>query len=154
MTRWFDSWPICSYAILNEIKLRDKAISYHKNLITIFLNSLINRVTNTNTRTTMTTSAAIAAAKLKREKKATAIKAQIDGKIAAAERRELEEQQFRDMADKEHHALREKIASARKAMGVRKNEDTPASLRSVICQWENEMMLRFWKHKMLVHTKM
>ena len=94
----------------------------------------------------MTNSAAIAAAKMKRHKKAAAMKARIDGKTAATERRELEEQQFRDMADKEHQALQEKIASARNAMGVRKNEDTPASLRSVICQWESEMMLRFWKH--------
>lgn len=95
----------------------------------------------------MTNSTAIAAAKLKREKKAAALKARIDGKIAAAERREREEQEFRDMADKEHQALQEKIASARKAMGVRKNEETPASLRRLICQWENEMMLRLWEHR-------
>lgn len=103
---------------------------------------------NMNTEIKMpTNSAAVTAAKLKRHKKAVAIKARIDGKIAAAERREKEEQQFRDMADKEHQALQEKIASARKAMGVYKNEDTPASLCSLICQWESEMMLRFWKYK-------
>lgn len=95
----------------------------------------------------MTNSAAITAAKLKREKKAAALKARMDGKIAAAERREREEQEFRDMADKEHQALQEKIASARKAMGVRKNEETPASLRRLICQWENEIMLRLWEHR-------
>jgi hypothetical protein len=101
----------------------------------------------TNTQTKMTNSAAIAAAKMKREKKAAAMKARIDGKIAAAERREHEEQEFRDMADKEHQALQEKIASARKAMGVRKSEETPASLRRLITEWENEMMLRFWEHR-------
>jgi hypothetical protein len=100
-----------------------------------------------DTTTKMTNSAAIAAAKLKRHKKAAALKARMDGKIAAAERREREEQEFRDMADKEHQALQEKIASARKAMGVRKNEETPASLCRLICQWENEMMLRFWEHR-------
>ena len=100
-----------------------------------------------DTTTKMTNSAAIAATKLKRHKKAVAMKARIDGKIAAAERREKEDQKFRDMVDKEHQALQEKIASARKAMGVYKNEDTPASLRSLICQWESEMMLRFWRYK-------
>jgi hypothetical protein len=51
------------------------------------------------------------------------------------------------MADKEHQALQEQITSARKAMGVRKNEETPASLRRLIYQWENEMVLRFWEHR-------
>jgi len=91
----------------------------------------------------MTTSAA----QLKREKKAAAIKARIDGKIAAAERRELEEKKYRTKADKEHQALQEKIASARKAMGIRKNEETSASLRRLITEWENEMMLRLWEHR-------
>jgi hypothetical protein len=95
----------------------------------------------------MTNSAAIAAAKLKREKKAAAIKARMDGKIAAAERRELEENEYRTRADKEHQDLQEKIASARKAMGVRKNEETPASLRRLICEWEQELMLRLWDHR-------
>jgi anti-sigma factor RsiW len=102
--------------------------------------------------TKMTNSAAITAAKMKREKKAAAMKARIDGKIAAAERRELEEQEFRDMADKEHQALQEKIAAVRKAMGVRKNEETPASLRRLISQWESEMMLRFWEHRRAAAT--
>ena len=95
----------------------------------------------------MTNSAAITAAKLKREKKAAALKARMDGKIAAAERREKEEQAHRTKADKEYQALQEKIAAARKAMGVLKNEETPASLRRLICEWENEMMLRLWEHK-------
>ncbi len=95
----------------------------------------------------MTNSAAITAAKLKREKKTAAIKARIDGKIAAAERRQLEEQEFRDMVDKEHQALQEKIVAARKATGVRKNEETPASLRRLITEWENELRLRLWKQR-------
>ena len=90
-------------------------------------------------------SAAITAAKLKREKKAAAIKARIDGKIAAAEQREKEEQAHMNRAWKEHQALQEKIAAARKAMGVRKNEETPASLRRLITEWENEMRLRLWE---------
>lgn len=94
---------------------------------------------------TTSTSAAITAAKLKREKKAAAIKARIDGKIAAAERREKEEQEYINKAWKEHHALQEKIALARKAMGVRKNEENPASLRRLITEWENEMRLRLWE---------
>jgi hypothetical protein len=95
----------------------------------------------------MTNSATINAAKLKREKKAAAIQARIAGKIAAAERRQLEEQEFRDMADKEHQALQEKIVAARKATGVRKNEETPASLRILITEWENELRLRLWKQR-------
>jgi len=95
----------------------------------------------------MTNSAAINAAKLKREKKAAAIQARIDGKIAAAERREKEEKEYRTIADKEHQALQEKIVAARKATGVRKNEETPASLRRLITEWENELRLRLWKQR-------
>ena len=95
----------------------------------------------------MTNSAAIAAAKLKREKKTAAMKARMDGKIAAAERREREEQEYRTKADKEHQTLQEKIALARKSMGVRKNEETPASLHRLICEWEQELMLRLWEHR-------
>ena len=95
----------------------------------------------------MTNSATINAAKLKREKKAAAIQARIDGKIAAAERREKEEKEYRTIADKEHQALQEKIVAARKATGVRKNEETPASLRILITEWENELRLRLWKQR-------
>ena len=95
----------------------------------------------------MTNSAAINAAKLKREKKAAAIQARIDGKIAASERREKEEKEYRTIADKEHHALQEKIARTRKAMGVRKNEEIPASLCRLITEWENELRLRLWKQR-------
>ena len=95
----------------------------------------------------MTNSAAITAAKLKREKKAAAIKARIDGKIAAAERREKEEQEHMNRAWNEHQALQEKIAAARKAMGVRKNEENPASLCRLITEWENELRLRLWKQR-------
>ena len=93
----------------------------------------------------MTNSAAITAAKLKREKKTAAIKARLDGKIAAAERREKEEQVHRNRADNEHQALQEKIARTRKAMGVLKNEKNPASLCRLITEWENEMRLRLWE---------
>lgn len=89
-------------------------------------------------------STARAAAKLKREKKASAVLARAAGKTAAAEKRAAEETAFAEVMALERTALEKKIASTRKAMGVRKNEENPASLCRLIGEWESEMMLRMY----------
>jgi hypothetical protein len=89
--------------------------------------------------------AARAAAALKRQKKSAAKTARIQGKIAAAEVREKKAQAAVDAAWKDHEDILAKIARTRKAMGIRKNEDNPASLVRLIKEWEEEAMLRRFK---------
>ena len=86
--------------------------------------------------------AARAAAKLKREKKTSASAARAAGKIAAAEAREKKAADFESEAEKEREAILDKIARTRKAMGIRKNEENPASLRKLIQEWQDESRLR------------
>jgi ribosomal protein L11 len=89
--------------------------------------------------------AARAAAALKRQKKSAAKTARVQGKIAAAEVREKKAQAAVDAAWKDHEDILAKIARTRKAMGIRKNEDNPASLVRLIKEWEEEAMLRRFK---------
>ena len=89
--------------------------------------------------------AARAAAALKRQKKSAAKTARIQGKIAAAEAREKKAQAAVDQAWKDHEEILAKIARTRKAMGIRKNEENPASLARLIRQWEEEAMVRRYK---------
>jgi hypothetical protein len=86
--------------------------------------------------------AARAAAALKRQKKTAAKTARIQGKIAAAEAREKKAQAAADEAWKDHEDILAKIARTRKAMGIRKNEENPDSLKRLIQEWEEEAMLR------------
>jgi len=86
--------------------------------------------------------AARAAAALKRQKKSAAKTARVQGKIAAAEKREKEAERVETMAEKERAELLAKIARSRKAMGIRKNEQNPAALRRLIEQWEMEARMR------------
>ena len=86
--------------------------------------------------------AARAAAALKRQKKTAAKTARIQGKIAAAEAREKKAQAAADEAWKDHEDILAKIARTRKAMGIRKNEENPVSLKRLIQEWEEEAMLR------------
>ena len=86
--------------------------------------------------------AARAAAALKRLKKGAAKTARVQGKIAAAEKREKEAERVETMAEKERAELLAKIARSRKAMGIRKNEENPAALRRLIEQWEMEARMR------------
>jgi len=86
--------------------------------------------------------AARAAAALKRQKKSAAKTARVKGKIAAAEAREKKAVAAVDQAWKDREELLAKIARTRKAMGIRKNEENPASLRELIRQWEIESQLR------------
>lgn len=86
--------------------------------------------------------AARAAAALKRQKKSAAKTARIRGKIAAAEAREKKAVVVEKEAEKDRDDLLSKIARTRKAMGIRKNEENPASLARLIKEWEDEARLR------------
>jgi hypothetical protein len=89
--------------------------------------------------------AARAAAALKRQKKSAAANARIQGKIDAAEAREKKAVAVADEAEKDREELLAKIARTRKAMGIRKNEENPASLARLIKEWEEEAMVRRYK---------
>jgi len=86
--------------------------------------------------------AARAAAALKRQKKSAAKTARVAGKIAAAETRQKKAELMEKDAEKERQEVLAKIAKARKAMGIRKNEENPAALRRLIQEWEAESKLR------------
>lgn len=88
--------------------------------------------------------AARAAAALKRQKKTSASAARAAGKIAAAEAREKKAAEFEEDRKTEREAVLAKIARTRKAMGIRKNEQNPASLRHLIEQWETESNVRLY----------
>jgi len=89
--------------------------------------------------------AARAAAALKRQKKSAAKTARVKGKIAAAEAREKKAEAAVDQAWKDHEEILAKIARTRKAMGIRKNEENPASLARLIQEWKDEAMVRRYK---------
>lgn len=89
--------------------------------------------------------AARAAAALKRQKKSAAKTARIKGKIAAAEAREKKAVAVEKEVEKDREDLLAKIARTRKAMGIRKNEENPASLARLIREWEEEAMVRRYK---------
>jgi hypothetical protein len=89
--------------------------------------------------------AARAAVALKRQKKGAAKTARVQGKIAAAEAREKKAEAAVDQAWKDHEEILAKIARTRKAMGIRKNEENPASLARLIKEWEDEAMVRRYK---------
>jgi hypothetical protein len=91
--------------------------------------------------------AARAAAALKRQKKSAAKTARIKGKIAAAEAREKKAVDYEEECRKEREDILAKIARARKAMGIRKNEDNPAALRRLIEQWEMESRMRLFNKR-------
>ena len=88
--------------------------------------------------------AALKARVEKREKKATAVLARAAGKVAAAEKRAADEDAWQSAVKKGREAIEKKTASARKAMGVRKNEANPASICGMISQWEFEMNVELY----------
>ena len=89
--------------------------------------------------------AARAAAKLKREKKAEAIVARQKGKENADEERKKSKEEHDALVAQEDEILQKKIANARKAMGVRKNDPNPAELYRLIEDWKFEALRRIWK---------
>jgi hypothetical protein len=81
-------------------------------------------------------------AKSKRGKKAAAILARANGKIIAAEKRAQSREELQILFEQERALVLEKIARARKALGVRKNEDNPIGITRLIEQWKMESFLR------------
>jgi len=88
--------------------------------------------------------AALKARVEKREKKATAVLARAAGKVAAAEKRAADEAEWQSAVRKGRESIEKKVASARKAMGVRKNEANPASICGMISRWEFEMNVELY----------
>ena len=89
--------------------------------------------------------AARAASKLKREKKAEAILARQKGKEKAQQEYEKAIEERNAIMWEEQAKLDKKIADARKAMGVRKNEENPPEIRRLIEDWRNEALIRRFK---------
>ena len=88
--------------------------------------------------------AALKARVEKREKKVTAVFARAAGKVAAAEKRAADEAAWQSAVKKGREVIEKKTASARKAMGVRKNEANPASICDMISRWEFEMNVELY----------
>jgi hypothetical protein len=92
--------------------------------------------------------AAMKACVERREKKAAAVLARAAGKVAAAEKRASDEAAWQSAVRKGREVVEKKTASARKAMGVRKNEANPASICTMISQWEFEMNVELYAQRM------
>lgn len=92
--------------------------------------------------------AALKARVAKREKNAAAVLARTAGKAAAAEKRAADQAAW-DLAERNgREEIEKKTAAARKAMGVRKNEPNPASIRQMISQWEMDMTVALYAARM------
>lgn len=86
--------------------------------------------------------AARAANKLKREKKAAASLARQKGKEKAQQEYEKAIEERNAFFWEEQAKLENKIADARKAMGVRKKEANPPEIQRLIEEWRIESLLR------------
>ncbi len=84
------------------------------------------------------------AAKLKREKKAASILARVNGKVIAAEKRARATEELEILFEQERALVLDKIARARKALGVHKNEENPIGITRLIEQWKMESLLRIY----------
>lgn len=88
--------------------------------------------------------AALKARVAKREKKESAMLARAAGKVAAAEKRAADRAAWDLAVRTERAEIEHKTAIARKAMGVLKNEENPASIRQMISQWEHDMYVALY----------
>jgi hypothetical protein len=88
--------------------------------------------------------AALKARVAKREKKEAAMLARAAGKVAAAQKRAADRAAWDLAVRNERAVIDHKTAIARKAMGVLKNEENPASIRQMISQWEHEMYVALY----------
>ena len=70
------------------------------------------------------------------------------GKAAAAEKRAYIQAEWDTAVRKGREEIEKKTASARKAMGVRKNEANPPSINSMISQWDFEMNVELYAQRM------
>ena len=96
--------------------------------------------------------AALKARVAKREKKAAAMLARAAGKAAAAEKRAYIQAEWELAQQKGREEIEKKTAAARKAMGVRKNEANPASIRQMIERWEMDMAVALYTARMMNAT--
>jgi hypothetical protein len=92
--------------------------------------------------------AALKARVAKREKKAASVLARNAGKAAAAEKRAADKAAWDLAVRNGREEIEKKTASARKAMGVRKNEANPASIRQMIERWEMDMAVALYAERM------
>ena len=92
--------------------------------------------------------AALKARVSKREKNAAAMLARTAGKAAAAEKRAADQAAWELAERNGREEIEKKTAAARKAMGVRKNEPNPASIRQMISQWEMDMTVALYAARM------
>jgi hypothetical protein len=92
--------------------------------------------------------AALKARVAKCEKKAASVLARNAGKAAAAEKRAADKAAWDLAVRNEREEIEKKTASARKAMGVRKNEANPASIRQMIERWEMDMAVALYAERM------
>jgi hypothetical protein len=92
--------------------------------------------------------AALKARVEKREKKASAVLARTAGKAAAAEKRAADQAAWHSAMRKGREVIEKKTASARKAMGVRKNEANPPSIHKMISQWEFELNVELYAQRL------
>ena len=83
-----------------------------------------------------------AASKLKRQKKADAIVARQKGKEKAQQEYQKAIEERNVFFWEEEAKLKKKIAIARKAMGVLKNEENPPEIRRLIEDWRIQSLLR------------
>jgi hypothetical protein len=98
---------------------------------------------------TKSNAAALRGAALKREKKAAAVLARAAGKAAAAEKRAYIQAEWELAQQKGREEIEKKTAAARKAMGVRKNEANPDSIRQMIDRWEMDMAVALYTARMM-----
>lgn len=92
--------------------------------------------------------AALKARVAKREKKAAAMLARTAGKAAAAQKRAADQAAWDLAMCKGREEIEQKTAAARKAMGVRKNEPNPPSIRQMISQWEMDLTVTLYAARM------
>ena len=92
--------------------------------------------------------AALKARVSKREKKAASVLARTAGKAAAAEKRAADKAAWDTAVRNGREEIEKKTAAARKAMGVRKNEANPASIRQMIERWEMDMTVALYAARM------
>jgi hypothetical protein len=92
--------------------------------------------------------AALKARVSKREKKQAAVLARNAGKAAAAEKRAADKAAWDLAVRNGREEIEKKTASARKAMGVRKNEANPDSIRQMIERWEMDMAVALYAARM------
>ena len=97
---------------------------------------------NTQDNSSDPLAAARAAIKLKRQKQADAIVSRQKGKQKAQEEYQKAIEERNAFFWEEQAKLDKKIAGARKAMGVRKNESNPPEICRLIEDWRNEFLLR------------